>query len=216
MKVCLTKQRALFVSFLACIGFLIAVVSPTLFVAPAGPQQATPIEPAIPSIAPGSAYRQTNLVSDIPGLAPLLDPLLVNPWGVSMTASSPFWVANNGTSTTQLIRGDVGGAPVVLNGSPQTITIPGGLPTGTVANSVGATDFVLPGPCASAPCKASFLFSSLSGNILGWSPNAPAAGSTTAVIATHPPNASPSHPPGAPAISNVYTGLAFANNGSGN
>src|ERR1043165_2021740 len=60
-----------------------------------------------PSIAPGSAYRQTNLLSDIPGLAPVLDPVLVNPWGISMTASSPFWVANNGTSTTQLIRGDV-------------------------------------------------------------------------------------------------------------
>src|SRR5215207_9570821 len=56
----------------------------------------------IPVIAPGSAYRQTNLISDVPGLSPVLDPLLVNPWGISLTASSPFWVANNGTSTTQL------------------------------------------------------------------------------------------------------------------
>src|SRR6185436_6525215 len=82
-------------------------------------------------IAPGSAYRQTNLVSDSPGLAFVQDPLLVNPWGISMTGSSPFWVANNGTSTTQLFRGDVGGNPFVLNTSPQTVTIPGGLPTGT-------------------------------------------------------------------------------------
>ena len=52
-------------------------------------------EPNIPVIAPGSAYRQTNLISDVPGLAPVLDPLLVNPWGISLTASSPFWVANN-------------------------------------------------------------------------------------------------------------------------
>jgi hypothetical protein len=58
---------------------------------------------------PGSAYRQTNLVSDVPGLAPVLDPLLVNPWGITKTAASPFWVSNNGTSTTQLFRGDVGG-----------------------------------------------------------------------------------------------------------
>src|SRR5918993_1961401 len=71
--------------------------------------------PQIPVIAPGSAYRQTNLLSDVPGLAPVLDPLLVNPWGISLAASSPFWVANNGTSTTQLIRGDVGGVPVTLN-----------------------------------------------------------------------------------------------------
>jgi len=159
--------------------------------------------PNIPIIAPGSAYRQTNLLSDSPGLAPVLDPLLVNPWGISMTGSSPFWVANNGTSTTQLIRGDVpSGAPVVLNTSPQTVTLPGGLPTGTVSNPV-ATEFVLPGACASAPCGANFLFASITGNIIGWDPNAPAAGSTTGVIAASQPG-------------HVYTGLAYANNGSAN
>jgi uncharacterized protein (TIGR03118 family) len=156
----------------------------------------------IPVIAPGSAYRQTNLITDVPGLAPVLDPLLVNPWGISLTATSPFWVANNRTSTTQLIRGDVGGAPVVLNPSPQTVTIPGNLPTGTVANPV-AGEFVLPGPCAAAPCGANFLFASLTGNIVGWDPNAPAAGSTTGVIAATQPG-------------HVYTGLAYANNGSAN
>ncbi len=156
----------------------------------------------IPVIAPGSAYRQTNLISDVPGLAPVQDPILVNPWGISLTASSPFWVANNGTSTAQLITGDVAGAPVTLNASPQTITIPGGLPTGTVANPV-ATEFVLPGACASAPCGANFLFASETGNIVGWDPNAPAAGSTTGVIAA-------SHP------GHVYKGLAIANNGVAN
>jgi uncharacterized protein (TIGR03118 family) len=156
--------------------------------------------PNIPVIPPGSAYRQTNFISDIPGMAPVLDPLLVNPWGITATASSPFWISNNGTSTTQLVRGDVSGSPVVLNASPQTITIPGGLPTGTVASPT-ATDFVLPGACASAPCGANFLFASITGNIAGWDPNAPAAGSTTAVIAA-------SHP------GHVYTGLAIANNGT--
>src|SRR5688572_21868350 len=156
----------------------------------------------IPVIAPGSSYIQTNLISDSPGLAPVLDPLLVNPWGISKTGSSPFWVANNGTSTTQLIQGDVGGAPVVLSPTLPTVTIPGGLPTGTVANGV-AGEFVLPGPCAAAPCGANFLFASITGNITGWDPNAPAAGSTTAVIAA-------SHP------GHVFTGLAIANNGSGN
>lgn len=165
-------------------------------------QDNTGIRPEIVVIAPGSAYRQTNFISDIPGLAFVQDPLLVNPWGISATASSPFWIANNGTSTTQLIRGDVSGSPVVLNPSPQTITIPGGLPTGTVANSV-ATEFVLPGACAAVPCGANFLFSSITGNITGWDPNAPAAGSTTAVIAA-------SHP------GHVYTGLALANSGGNN
>src|SRR4051812_36865807 len=160
------------------------------------------VSAAVPVIAPGSAYRQTNLITDSPGLAPVLDPLLVNPWGITATASSPFWVANNGTSTSQLIRGDVGGAPVVLNAAMPTVTIPGGLPTGTVANPV-ATEFVLPGACASAPCGANFLFASITGNITGWDPNAPAAGSTTAVIAASQPG-------------HVYTGLAYGNNGSGN
>ena len=167
-----------------------------------GPAAQDPTPVQIPVIAPGSAYRQRNLISDLPGVAFVQDPLLVNPWGISLTGTSPFWVANNGTSTTQLIRGDVGGAPVVLNANPQTVTIPGGLPTGTVANPVAA-EFVLPGPCASAPCGANFLFASITGNIVGWDPNAPAANSTTGVIAA-------SHP------GHVYTGLAYANNGSGN
>jgi uncharacterized protein (TIGR03118 family) len=187
------------------VALMMLVVVTALPVAPRAPAKAAaddPQSPQIPVIAPGSAYRQTNLISDIPGLAPVQDPLLVNPWGISLTSSSPFWVANNGTSTTQLIRGDVGGAPVVLNPSPQTVTIPGGLPTGTVANNV-ATEFVLPGACAAPPCGANFLFASITGNITGWDPNAPAAGSTTAVIAA-------SHP------GHVYTGLAIANNGSGN
>ncbi len=180
----------------------LATLLPRHFVRTVKAQNPDKFTPAVPSIPPGSAYRQTNLISDIPGMSPLLDPLLVNPWGISMTASSPFWVANNGTSTTQLIRGDVSGAPVVLNASMPTVNIPGGLPTGTVANP-SATDFALPGACASPPCRALFLFASITGNITGWNPNAPAAGSTTAINAV----SNPGH---------VYTGLAVANNGAGN
>ena len=154
-------------------------------------------------IAPGSAYRQTNFVSDLPGVAFVQDPLLVNPWGIPSTAASPgpFWVANNGTSTSTLYRGDVGGSPIVKNPAMPFVSIPGGLPTGTVANFT--SDFVLPGACASAPCVARFLFASITGNITGWNPNAPAAGSITAVIAA-------SH------SGHVYTGLAVGNNGVGN
>ncbi|HEX9629282.1 MAG TPA: TIGR03118 family protein, partial [Pyrinomonadaceae bacterium] len=159
------------------------------------------IRPEIAVIAPGAAYRQTNFVSDVPGLAPIQDPLLVNPWGITSSSSSPFWIANDGTSTAQLFKGDVSGSPLVLNSSPQTITIPGILPTGTVANST--TDFVLPGACASPPCIARFIFDSITGNIVGWNPNAPTAGSITGVIAA-------SHP------GRVYTGLAIGSNAGGN
>ncbi len=190
------------------LGFLLCLSMP--FLASSAPNatknavKSTPQTSAVPAtiegIAPGSAYIEKHFISDIPGFGSVLDPLLVNPWGISLTGSSPFWISNNGTSTTQLIRGGVAGTPIVLNASPQTITIPGGLPTGTVSNPT-ATDFVLPGACASAPCGANFLFASITGNIVGWDPNAPAAGSTTGVIAA-------SHP------GHVYTGLALVNNGT--
>src|SRR5258707_10474735 len=55
-------------------------------------------------VAPVSAqlYHQANLVSDVPGLATITDPLLINPWGVSFSGSSPFWVSNAGSSTSTL------------------------------------------------------------------------------------------------------------------
>ena len=153
----------------------------------------------IPVIAPGSAYRQTNFVSDWPGVGLIQDPLLVNPWGITFRGTSPFWVANNGTSTSTLYRGDTGvpPSPVVKNPGLAGITIPGGLPTGTVGNST--VDFVVTSGMASG--AANFIFSSITGNISGWNANVPAPGSTQAVImASHP--------------GHVYTGLAIGNNGA--
>lgn len=128
--------------------------------------KASPDEQEIVSIAPGAAYRQRNLISDTAGLALVQDPLLVNPWGITVRGTSPFWVANNGTSTTQLIRGDVGGDPVVLNPNPQTINIPGGLPTGTVGNLTA--EFQITPPGGGSPAASNFIFSSITGNITAW------------------------------------------------
>jgi hypothetical protein len=84
----------------------------SIFTRRASAQQATGVSPnGVPPIAPGSAYRQTNFISDIPGLAPILDPLLINPWGMTVRGTSPFWIVNNGTSVTQLVKGDVSGTP---------------------------------------------------------------------------------------------------------
>ena len=47
-------------------------------------------------------YVQTNLTSDIPGLAANTDPLLKNPWGVSFGATSPFWVSDQMTDVATL------------------------------------------------------------------------------------------------------------------
>ena len=42
------------------------------------------------SLSAANAYVQTNLVSDLPGIAAQTDPNLVNPWGLAASASSPF------------------------------------------------------------------------------------------------------------------------------
>ena len=49
-----------------------------------------------------SLFAQTNLVSDIPGLAALTDPALHNPWGMSHTDTSPIWTSNQATQTATL------------------------------------------------------------------------------------------------------------------
>lgn len=59
-----------------------------------------------PLLAAGSnAFKQTNLTSDIPGLAANTDPDLVNPWGMAASGTSPFWVSDNGTGKTTLYNG---------------------------------------------------------------------------------------------------------------
>ncbi|MCM3901330.1 MAG: TIGR03118 family protein [Pyrinomonadaceae bacterium] len=157
------------------------------------------ITPLIPMIPAGSAYRQTNFVSDVPGLAPVQDPVLINPWGIAFRGTSPFWVANNGTSSSSLYRGDVAGSPLVKNPGLSLVTIPEGLPTGIIGNAT--TDFALT-PCAVASCPAAFIFASITGNIVGWNPSA-GPNSTTGVIAA-------SHG------GRVYTGLANGSNSGGN
>ena len=52
-----------------------------------------------------SAYRQTNLVSDIPGLARHTDPNLRNSWGTSTGPGLPIWVADNHAGAATLYDG---------------------------------------------------------------------------------------------------------------
>jgi uncharacterized protein (TIGR03118 family) len=81
--------------------------------------------------AHASDFTQVNLVSDIPGVALTTDPNLVNPWGVSFSPSSPFWVSDNGTGLSTLYNGD--GA---IQGLVVTVPAPSGTsaPTGQVFN----------------------------------------------------------------------------------
>src|SRR5260221_14422628 len=65
-----------------------------------------------PAVAQG--YIQTNLVSDIPGLAAVTDPNLVNPWGISHSSASPFWASDNGPGLATLYTGSGAILPLVV------------------------------------------------------------------------------------------------------
>src|SRR5436305_309546 len=81
---------------------------------------------------PSTAFLATDLVSDLPGVAPITDPTLVNAFGISLSPTGgAFWVSANGTGLSELYGGDVGGSPV---SQPFKVTIPGGTPTGQVFN----------------------------------------------------------------------------------
>src|ERR1700722_13545315 len=112
------------------------------------------------SVAFGQHYTQVNLVANTSGIAPVTDPTLVNPWGLSRSSSSPWWISDNGTGLSTLFNGaGVKNSLIVTipKADPTSKTFPTGTPTGTIFNSV-ATDFILPGNHA-----ASFLFSTLDG-----------------------------------------------------
>jgi uncharacterized protein (TIGR03118 family) len=101
------------------------------------------------------SYVETPVVSDQPGVAPVTDADLVNPWGISFGPTTPLWVANNGTSTSTLYSTNPAAAkqPLVVTTQPA--------PTGTVFNDT--TEFALPDGTASK-----FLFASLSGQLSAW------------------------------------------------
>jgi len=147
------------------------------------------------SVAPVSAdtlFNQTNLVSDIPGLAMITDPNLVNSWGISESSSSPFWISDNGAGLSTLYKVTGSSPPVAI--VPLVVTIPGAAPgttsapTGQVFNSLaGSGAFKL-----SNGNPATFLFDSEDGAISGWN------GGTSAEIMVN-------NAPGA-----VYKGLAIS------
>ena len=84
-----------------------------------------------------STYRQVNLRSDIPGLAAVTDPDLVNSWGVSaspgtdQTPGGALWVSDNGKDKTTLYTS---GTATTVSKAGLIVTITSGAPTGQVSN----------------------------------------------------------------------------------
>jgi uncharacterized protein (TIGR03118 family) len=151
---------------------------------------------AVPTAkADPTAYLAVDLVSDQAGVAPILDPHLVNAWGIALSPSSPFWVSSEGIGVSTLYAGDV---TTPLMKVPLEVSIPSGHPTGQVFN--GTSDFVVSSGGFSGPAR--FIFASLTGNVTGWNPGVP-PGSTEAQLAFT-------------GAGSVYTGIALTNNGSGN
>src|SRR5262245_39733143 len=86
-----------------------------------------------------SGFSQINLASDIAGLAPVTDSNLVNPWGIAFSPTGPFWFANEGSGTSNLLDGRGNAVPLVV--SVPSASGDTGTPTGTVFN--GGREFVL-------------------------------------------------------------------------
>jgi len=151
-----------------------------------------------------TGFVQVNLVSDIPGLATITDPKLVNPWGVSHSATSPFWTSNQGTNSatlytvtdrTTVTKVNIN-PPAGFVAIPTTAIGPQG-PTGQVNNSNTSPTgcdvskgIAFPVDNGGDGGSAHFIFANLNGTISAWD-----AG-TTAFIQVTTPGA-------------VYTGLAI-------
>src|SRR5262245_61074637 len=126
----------------------------------------------------GTGFVESNLVSDVPKLAPHTNPKLTNPWGFSETSKGQFRVAANGPGLAILLdaRGAKHGANIIIPppaGSPRGTT---STPNGVVNNAT--TDFAIRIRRHSAP--ATVLFSTEDGTIAGWNPK---VSQTRAVIA---------------------------------
>jgi uncharacterized protein (TIGR03118 family) len=142
--------------------------------------------------------NQVNLASDLPGMAPLTDPDLKNPWGISFSPTSPLWVSNQGTNSSTLYTLTPGSSTVT---KVPTVRVTMGSsvagPTGQVANT--GTGFVVSNGTSSAP--AAFIFDTLDGHIEAWNPTVdPLIGNTENKASV----------PGA-----SYTGLALASTSHG-
>ncbi len=162
---------------------------------------------AVLALAPGTAqaksvgfYQQTNLVSDLPGEAQVTDPNLVNAWGLSHSATSPWWISDNGTGFSTLYQGTGAIVPLVV-----TIPPPAGSPAGTTAAPTGnifngSTDFVVSENGVSG--ASAFIFDTEDGTISGWNPTVDRAHAVLTVDNS--------------AKKAVYKGLAIASNSAGN
>lgn len=110
-------------------------------------------------------YEVEILVSDTVVGDATVDPLLVNPWGIAMSPTGPFWISNNGTSTSTLYDGE--GEPQPPD-DPLVVAIPPADSAPTGIEFYGGQAFKLGNGTTSGPSR--FIFVTESGTIAGWNP----------------------------------------------
>jgi uncharacterized protein (TIGR03118 family) len=162
---------------------------------------------ASPAVAGAARFRQVNLVSNIPGVAPLTDPDLVNAWGLAASPGTdqapgtPLWVSDNGTDKTTLF---IGATPTSV-AQLLVVNVIAGAPTGQTFNPDGSGFIVH--DAAGHSGSALFIFASENGAIDGWNQRVGATGPGPSTVTETAINN------GANA---VYKGLTIAQASDGN
>ena len=169
-----------------------------------------------------ASVLQTNLVSDLPGVAQHTDPQLINPWGIATSGGGPFWISDNnaGVSTLYNTAGSKLGLVVSIP-TPSDPLGASGTPTGTIFNTDGGaaggfkvSGFSKMGTATSA--AAAFLFATEDGTIVGWNPGVnpkgfdPTKAGTYGNIAVDNSGNNFTNPDPTQETGAVYKGLAIA------
>jgi uncharacterized protein (TIGR03118 family) len=167
-------------------------------------------------VANKSPLTDSNGISHTPAH---VDANLSNPWGLTASSTSPFWVSDNGAGVATIY--DAAGVARSLVVSIPAPTIPPtplnnmGAPTGAVFNiAASGGAFPISGVDKNGKpiiAAAQFLFATEDGTILGWNRNVFVSGDpNTTPPSTHAIIAVDNSPSGA-----VYKGLAIATDALG-
>lgn len=106
-----------------------------------------------------NSYSQSNLTSDLAGIAANTDPQLINPWAIAFFPGTAFWVADNNSGVSTLYNATGKKQSLVVTIPPPSDMQGLGTPTGMVTNTTGFK-------VGSTP--ALFIFDSEDGTISGW------------------------------------------------
>jgi uncharacterized protein (TIGR03118 family) len=146
---------------------------------------------APPVVQAGPGYLQHNLVSDLKGQADVTDTNLVNPWGITTSSTSPFWISDNHSGLSTLYNSTGGVLSLVVTIPPPKNGQPPAAPTGIVFN--GNTNAFLVG--TNKPSR--FIFATEDGTISGWN-----SGSNAVLVVDNSSSNA------------IYKGLALATTGT--